>query len=125
MERALRIRNQLEIDALVCVYDQAIYAKALEIQLKEPYKFSSLFLMMGTFHVLLMFLGVIGAHFKDAGMKNVYIQSGIVAEGSIDSVLRGKQYNRAIRAHKIFFEALWCLMLEKFESEMGKYFVLL
>lgn len=125
MERALRIRNQLEIDALVCVYDQAIYAKALEIQLKEPYKFSSLFLMMGTFHVLLMFLGVIGARFKDAGMKDVYIQSGIVAEGSIDSVLRGKQYNRAIRAHKIFFEALWCLMLEKFESEMGKYFVLL
>ena len=119
MERALRIRNQLEIDVLVCVYDQAIYAKALEIQLKEPTKFSKLFLMMGTFHVLLMFLGIIGARFKDAAMKDVYIQSRIVAEGSVDSVLRGKQYNRAIRAHKIFFEALWCLMLERFESEIG------
>ena len=73
----------------------------MEIQLKGPKKFSSLFLMMGTFHVLLMSLGVIGARFKDAGMKDLYIQSEIIAEGSIDSVLKGKQYNRTIRTHKI------------------------
>ena len=73
----------------------------MEIQLKEPKKFSSLFLMMGTFHVLLMSLGVIGARFKDAGMRQIYIKSEIVAEGSIDLVLKRKQYNRAIRAHKI------------------------
>ena len=90
MERALKIKEQWEIEKIVCVYDQAIYAKAMEIQLKEPKKFSSLFLMMGTFHVLLMSLGVIGARFKDAGMRDLYIQSEIVAEGSIDSVLKGK-----------------------------------
>ena len=89
MERALRIQEQLEIDKLVCVYDQAIYVKAMEIQLKEPDKFSSLFLMMGTFPILLMFLGIIGTRFKDAGMRDVYIQSKIVSEGSVDSVLRG------------------------------------
>ena len=59
MERALKLKEQLEIEKIVCVYDQAIYAKAMEIQLKEPKKFSSLILMMGTFHVLLMSLGVI------------------------------------------------------------------
>ena len=79
----------------------------MEIQLKEPEKFSSFFMIMGTFHILLIFLGIISRRFKDAGikdagMKDVYIQSGIVAEGSIDLVLRGKQYNRAIRAHKLF-----------------------
>ena len=77
----------------------------MEIRLKEPEKFSSLFLMMGTFHVLLMSFGVIGARFRDAGMRDLYIQSEIVAEGSIDSVLKGKQ-NGAIRAHKICFEAM-------------------
>ena len=74
----------------------------MEIQLKEPEKFSSFFMTMGTFHILLIFLGIISTRFKDAGMKDVYIQSGIVAEGSIDLVLRRKQYNRAIRAHKLF-----------------------
>ena len=120
MERTIKIKNQLEVESIVCVYDQAIYAKAKEIQLKEPKKFEKLFLMMGTFHILMMSLGVIGTRFKDAGLKDVYIQSQIIAEGSIDSVLRGKQYNRGIRAHKIFWEALWCLILEKFESETGK-----
>ena len=41
MERALRIQEQLEINKLLCVCDQAIYAKAMEIHLKEPKKFSS------------------------------------------------------------------------------------
>ena len=72
MERALKIKEQWEIEKIVCVYDQAIYAKAMEIQLKEPKKFSSLFLMMGTFHVLLMSLGVIGAQFKDAGVRDCF-----------------------------------------------------
>ena len=99
MERALRIQKQLEIDKLVCVYNQVIYVKAMEIQLKELEKFSSLFLMMGTFPILLMFLEIIGTRFKDAGMRDTFIQSQIVPEGSIDSVLLGKPYNRAIRAH--------------------------
>ena len=33
MESALRTHEQLEKNKLVCVYDQAIYAKAMEIQL--------------------------------------------------------------------------------------------
>ena len=76
---------------------------------------------MGTFHIFLMFLGIIGTRFKDAGMRDVYIQSKIVAEGSIDSVLCGNQYDRAMRAHKLFWKALYCLMLERFESENGTF----
>ena len=54
-------------------------------------------------------------------MRDVYIQSEIVEKGSINSVLREKQYNRAIRAHKLFWEALYCPMLERFESENGTF----
>ena len=121
MEGALRIQEQLEMDKPVCVYDRAIYGKGMEIQLKEPEKFSSLFFMMLTFHILLMFLWIMDIRFKDTGMTDVYIQSKIVAEGSIDSLLRRKQYNRAIRAHKLFWEALYCLMLERFEFENGTF----
>ena len=75
--------------------------------------------MMGPFHVLLMSLGVFGARFKDAGMKDLYVQNETVAQGFIDSVLKRKQYNRAIRAHKVCFEAMCCLFLEKFEAGNG------
>ena len=74
MERALKIKEQFKIEKIVCGYDQVTYAKATEIQLKEEKRFSALFLMMGTFQVLLMSLGVIGAWIKDAGMRDLYIE---------------------------------------------------
>ena len=77
--------------------------------------------MMGTFYILLMFLGIIGTSFKDTGMRDVYIQSEIVARGSTDSEVRGKQYNRTIRAHKLFWETFYYLMLERFESKNDKF----
>ena len=68
-----------------------------------------------------MFLGIIGTSFKHTGMRDVYIQSEIVARGSTDSEVRGKQYNRAIRVHKLFWETFYYLMLERFESKNDKF----
>ena len=53
MERALRIKSQLNVESIVCcVHDQAIYAKAYQIKCKDPTKFKNIFLMMGTFHII-------------------------------------------------------------------------
>ena len=52
----------------------------------------SCLVMLGIFHTI-MFLEVMGKQFPDAGLKVLLIQSGIVAEGSIDKSLCGKQYN--------------------------------
>ena len=74
---------------------------------------------MGTFHTLMMFLGIIGHRFKDAGLKDVLVYSGVYAEGSINSVLTGKSYNRAVRAHKLVFETVSRLLLEKMDDKLG------
>ena len=60
----------------------------------------SCLVMLGIFHTI-MFLEVMGKQFPDAGLKVLLIQSGIVAEGSIDKSLRGKQYNRSVRTVKL------------------------
>ena len=78
------MKNQLGFTTVVCVYDQAIYVKAYQIKCKEPRKFESLFPMMGVFHVILNFLAVIAARFKDAVLKD--IQSSTVAEGYADTM---------------------------------------
>ena len=59
----------------------------------------SCLVMLGIFHT--MFLEVMGKQFPDAGLKVLLIQSGIVAEGSIDKSLCGKQYNRSVRTVKL------------------------
>ena len=52
------------------------------------------------------------------------VQSSIVAEGSVDSALRGKSYNRGIRLYRTYYEALYHLLnqLENEAPEMYKEF---
>ena len=52
-------------------------ARDLSFADEHAFNLAWLFLMMGTFHILLMFLGMTGTRFKDAGM---YIQSEIVVK---------------------------------------------
>lgn len=84
----------------VFVSNEAIYAKATEIRPKEPEMFSSLFLMMGIFYILSMFLGITETRFRDAELKDILIQSKINAGGYIKGVLSGKQYNPLVRSYK-------------------------
>ena len=72
--------------------------------------------MMGTFHIILTFLAVIAARFKDAGLRDVVIQSMVVAEGSVDTMFTGtRAYKRAVRVYKILYETFSRILLEKFE----------
>ena len=96
------IKDQLNLKSIVCLFDQAIYAKAYQIKCKEQEKFQELFLMMGTFHIILIFLSVISSRFKDAGLRIIPIQSSVVPEGSVDTMFTGSRaYKRAICTCKI------------------------
>lgn len=44
----------------------------------------------------------------------MFIESGIVSEGSIKGVLSGKHYNRSVLCHKTMYEALQRLRFEAF-----------
>ena len=90
----------------------------MEIFWKHKSLFKGLVIMMGGFHLLMMLLGIIGTRFGDAGLRELAVQSEVVAEGSIDKVLSGKQYNRAVRLHKLTYEALMRLLLKEFESSV-------
>ena len=106
LERSLLIMDSLKIVSIVCVFDQAIYSKACEIKWKEKIKFKNCVIMMGIFHLLMMFMGILNKRFGDAGLRDAIVQSSIIAEGSVDSALKGKAYNRGIRVYKLFYESL-------------------
>ena len=106
MCRGCEIKDRLELEAVVCVFDQSFYAKAAEVYWKNKELFKDLLIMLGGFHLLMTLLGIIGTRFGEAGLKELAVQSEVVAEGSIDKVLTGKNYNRAVRLHKIIYEAV-------------------
>ena len=56
---------------------------------------------MGSFHVTCVFLSVMGKRFKDGGLTDLLLESTLVSSGSLNGVLEGKYYNRALRTHKV------------------------
>jgi hypothetical protein len=112
MNRAIKIMESLRLVLIVCVFDQAIYSKAVEIKWKEGNKFKNCVIMMGLFHMLMMYMHILSKHFSDAGLCDVLIQNNVIAEGSVDKALSGKMYNRGVRMYKLMYEAVMTRVLD-------------
>ncbi len=84
--------------SVLVTVDQAVYAKAIEVcnnpRLKES--LNRVVLRMGAFHAGLKLIDVIGRRYASAGLRDVLVEAEILAEGSVDQVLTGRHYNRAI-----------------------------
>lgn len=96
------------------VTDQALFAKACEVIWKRNEIYGSIILRLGTFRITCVALAIIGKQFQDAGLRDICIESGILVEGSVSSVMDGKMYNYAVRVRKYIYEALMRLIWKQF-----------
>lgn len=60
---------------------------------------SSVVVRLGGFHLLMSFMGAIGAVMAGSGLKELLMT--IYANNSVDRILNGHAYLRAIRAHNM------------------------
>ena len=70
----------------------------------EREKLKNAVLMLGIFQTIMMYGHILSKRFSDAGLRDVLIQSGTIAERSIGKVVNGKMYNRGIRTYKLMYE---------------------
>ena len=94
LNQPLKIKDTITLQAIVVVFDQALYAKAAKIEWKHTERFRSIVLRMGAFHTICTFLGIIGKRFQDVGLKDNCIESGVITEGPVCGVLEGRRYSR-------------------------------
>jgi len=113
LEQTHAIMQSLQLNKIVCVFDQALYAKAAEVLWKQE-KFKNIIIRMGVFHTIGNLLSTIGKRFQDAGLRDLCVESGVIAEGSVSGVMDGRRYNRAVRLHKLVYEALMRLAWKGF-----------
>ena len=99
LDYCLKIKEQLRLNYIVCVFDQGIYCKAMELKWRYPDKYKDCIVMLGIFHMIMMYLGVVGNTFLGAGLNDLIIQSDVVATGSVDKALSGKMYNPSVCPH--------------------------
>ena len=116
LNQTISIQESLNLKCIAVVLDQALFSKASEIMWRYQEKYKSIILMMGNFHTICNLMSIIGKMFGDAGLRDLAVESGVIAAGSIEKVLEGKQYNRAVRFHKLTYEALMRLVYVGFEA---------
>ncbi|KAG1655497.1 hypothetical protein GQR58_024494 [Nymphon striatum] len=51
---------------------------------------------------------------RNAGLKDLCIESGVIAAGSVAGVIEGRKYNIAVRFHKLLYQALLRLAWKEF-----------
>ena len=88
--------------------------KAKQIQCRFPDEFSDVVIRLGGFHIALNFLSLIGETYLNSGLDDVFIESGVYAAGTTSALMKGKSYNRGVRAHKLAMEAFFRLMWMSF-----------
>ncbi|KAL8610798.1 hypothetical protein ACOMHN_016781 [Nucella lapillus] len=76
--------------------DLAVAKKAFMIVWQNQ-RFQSVVVRLGMFHFLCSYMAALGKLVRGSGLGDVIVQSGICASGSIEAVLAGKHYNRALR----------------------------
>ncbi|CAB4027995.1 Hypothetical predicted protein, partial [Paramuricea clavata] len=59
-------------------------------------------------------INVLGKKYQNSGLEDVLIESGAYGSGSVMVLMKGKSYNRGVRAHKLVMEALFRLMWQSF-----------
>ena len=69
---------------------------------------------MGTFHIAFNFLAIIGKKFLNSGLGDLLIESAVYAARTTLALMKGKSYNKGVRAHKLCIEAFFRLMWPEF-----------
>ena len=74
--------RSLELTKIMC--DQALYAKAVDFRWKHPDKFkTTIIIRLGVFHTICTLLAIVGKRFQYAGLRDLCIESVVIADGSI------------------------------------------
>ena len=120
--RTIEIADELKLTKIVAVFDLAIYAKVQQLRWADPSRvyIERVIPRLGEFHTIMSFLSILGKRFGSGGLSDIWVQSEVVAVGSLNAALQGKHYNRAIRGHKVVYEALCRLLLEDFITSLSE-----
>ena len=77
------VMEQLRLEQVIVIMDQALYANATEIAWKHTSIHGN---VVGTFHTIVNLLVLKGKRFQNVGMRDILIVPGIIAECTISGV---------------------------------------
>lgn len=116
--KTLQIASEIAVECsqpyILTTYDLAIAKKAYRIQEENEPLFKNVFILLGPFHIKLSYYKIIGKYIEDSGIPALMISCGLIADGSMNSFISGKHYNRCKRLHAVGALSFKCLHFKQF-----------
>ena len=107
----------------VVTMDEGLYNKAKTLQWEKTEEFRNVIIILGCFHTQMTFTKVIGKYLESSGMSEIWAESEVFGENTAGNKMKGKLWNRVLRAHRLSYEALWRVrwpLLIKWTQEKGE-----
>ena len=108
---------------VITTFDLGVCMKAYPLVWNNPQKYKNHIILIGTFHLVCAYLKMVGKKMAGSGLSDVLLEAGLTGSGSIQGVLKGKHYERALHCHKTVLESLEMLVVEQFMDERGEAYV--
>ena len=105
----------------VLTFNQPLYLRSMSIkeQQNESSALKKIVLIIGGFHQMMSFLGLIGYIMQGSQLQEVL--ELIYAEGSVNAMLNSKDISRVTRAHTLIYTVLYGYLKEKLsECNLGE-----
>jgi hypothetical protein len=106
MRRCQEMTKSLGQAYSIQTFDQQQYAIAKQVEWAKQDTFKTHILRLGGFHTMSCFVVSISKLWGDGGLKDLLIESSVYAAGSVEQMMTGKKFNRAVRALTLVYEAL-------------------
>lgn len=116
----MAISSHYEQEYTVLTVDHALYCRLIKLKWSVPVYQDKLIPRLGGLHISVMFLKAIGDHRNGSGLARVWVESGLLGQGTVVLVLAGKAYNKVMRAHELTLQALWHLLMPSHLSFVAK-----
>ena len=105
LRRGKYMASAVKQDYQIHTFDQQLYAIAQQVKWANMDEFNNLVNRLGGFHGMCCFIACIGKLWGDGGLKDMLVDSDVYALTTVDQMLTGRQFHRAVRGLTLCYEA--------------------
>ena len=84
------------IQQYIITFDLGVCMKAHPIIWNNAKTYENHIIQLGTFHLASAFMKMIGKKMRGTGLSDILLEAGLIGSGSLQGILSGKQYERAL-----------------------------
>ena len=110
----VRHAEEIGMKTVIITCDQPLYVKMVDIVKSGIFKEKHVVARLGGFHCYMSFLGCIGYLMSGSGLKELLNE--VFAENTINHMMTGKAYSKAVRAHILVQMSIATIVLNELKK---------